>query len=273
MNTSQKMLTRVMAFAALAVTLGVAWSEIGSAYHGVFDLRAILLVFFSPVLVLALFGRREPNLRGLLWRHRQLRKLSNRALADELIRNTSAARGQYAFSHTVRLSESHADPMVRYAGGLFSARFGGDELSRLLLQRVQTEDAEWQSLGSALGFLTKMAPYFGMVATVIGMIKLLENMSDFTRISGSMALAMQGTLYGLLSFTLLYSPLQRYVSDCREELLKRNEMVARWFVLLSQQADPAYIERDLRSLGFTEVAPAPKSSIATSDPAAARGLS
>ena len=37
------------------------------------------------------------------------------------------------------------------------------------------------------GFLAKMAPYFGMLATVIGMISLLKNMQDFSKISSSMA--------------------------------------------------------------------------------------
>jgi flagellar motor component MotA len=239
--------TRITAALGLAATLGIAFSEAGSTYRGYFDLRAGLLVFAAPVLVLTLFQKQPLRLRSLVARLSRLRSQTPEDLGSELSRNSAAARGQYGFSHVARFSEGHADPLVRYAGALYSSRFDGDEIARLLTQRIQAEDSEWQAVGAALGFLTKMAPYFGMLATVIGMIKLLENMNDFTRISGSMALAMQGTLYGLLSFTLLYSPLQRYVTGCRDEALKRNELVARWFVLLAEQADPAYIERDMGS--------------------------
>lgn len=252
MKTMQSTQTRIVAMIALLATLAISFSEMGNAYHGFLDLRAALLVFLAPVFVLVLFGKQELQLRSSIKRLSQLRKLNTRQLVAELVSQTPAARSQYGFSHTVRFSENHADPMVRYAGSIFGGRFNADELSRLLVQKIEAEDAEWQDLNSALGFLTKMAPYFGMLATVIGMIKVLQDMNDFTKISGSIALAMEGTLYGLLSFTLLYSPLQRYISGCREQILKRNELIARWFVLISQQADPIYIERDLQSLAAAE---------------------
>lgn len=238
--------SRIGALVALIAVLAVSFSELGSSFDGFLDLRAALLVFLAPIFLLIVFGKQRIRLRSLIGRMSQLRKLDNRQLIDELVRQTAAARSQSGFLHTVRFSEGHSDPMVRYAGDLYGGRFNAEELSRLLVQKIQTEDAEWQDLSSALGFLTKMAPYFGMLATVIGMIKLLQNMNDFTKISGNIALAMEGTLYGLLSFTLLYSPLQRFVSGCREEILKRNELIARWFVLVNQQADPAYIERELQ---------------------------
>lgn len=251
MSQSKNALTRFTAFVGLLLTLLITFSKAGDAFHGYFDVRAALLVFAAPLLVMALFGKREPQPRRMLRRLFGVRKLETRELARELESETTASRGTYGFSHTARFAESHADPMVRYAGELFSARFSPNELARLLSQRIQSEDAEWQSMSSTLGFLAKMAPYFGMLATVIGMIKLLENMNDFSHISGSMALAMQGTLYGLLSFTLIYAPLQRLAAERREQHLRRNELIARWFVMISDQTEAAYIERDLNSLVAT----------------------
>lgn len=276
MKLMQSLQVRIAALIALLVTLGISFSELGNAFHAFIDLRAALLVFFAPILVLILFGKQDIQLRASVARISQLRRLSTAQLVSELMSQTPAARGQYGFLHTVRFSENHSDPMVQYAGNLFGGRFSPEELSRLLVQKIQAEDAQWQNLNSALGYLTKMAPYFGMLATVIGMIKVLQDMNDFTKISGNIALAMEGTLYGLLSFTLLYSPLQRYISDCREQILKRNELIARWFILVSQEADPTYIERDLSSLaaGENQVTSIPARDIPDSAvQATARGIS
>lgn len=251
MKQSKSTLTRLAAFAGLILTLVITFSEVGDAFGSYFDVRAALLVFAAPLLVMALFAKHEPQPRRMLGRLLGARKSGLFELARELEQETAAARGSYGFTHTARFAEKHADPMVRYAGELFSARFSPSELARLLSQRIAAEDAEWTAMSSTLGFLAKMAPYFGMLATVIGMIKLLENMSDFSRISSSMALAMQGTLYGLFSFTLVYAPLQRLASEGREQRLRRNELIARWFVMIADQTEAAYIERDLRSLTVT----------------------
>src|SRR6185437_8285523 len=106
---------------------------------------------------------------------------------EDLAKNTPLARGQFGFSHTLKMAENHPDALVKYAGDLYSAKFTAEEMEDLLVRRIQAEDNQWQNLCSAFGFLAKMAPYFGMLAPVIGMVKLLENLTDFTKISGSMA--------------------------------------------------------------------------------------
>lgn len=247
MKLSRHLLIKGIALVGLVAIFAFATKEGKEGAQSLIDIRAALLVFAAPILVLALFQKESIQWFALLGRMREVSKISSQELAQELEKNTLQSRGQYGFSHVVKLSEGHSDSLVRYAGELYSARFSNQEIAQLLVQRMQSEDQEWSHICAAFGFLAKMAPYFGMLATVLGMIKLLENMSDFTRISSSMALAMQGTLYGLLSFTVLYSPFQRFFIDFKNQILRRNEMVARWFILLSQQVDPVYIQQELRS--------------------------
>jgi len=257
MKTSRTLLTKGIALIGLVAVFGLAFSETKSSSH-LIDLRALLLVFVAPLLVLLLFQKENLPWGELFQRVRETLRLSSRELLQELDHNTPLARGQYGFSHTVKMSENHSDSMVKYAGDLFSARFNSEEIAKLLVQKIQAEDSQWQGVCMTFGFLAKMAPYFGMLATVIGMIKLLENMTDFTRISGSMALAMQGTLYGLISFTVLYSPMQRVFNEARNQMMERNEMIARWFVLVAEQTDPAYIQQELRSLNFGSLRSMPR---------------
>jgi len=249
-----KILIKGISLLGVVFTLKLAFSSGADSFH-YFDIRAALLVFAMPVFVLILFEKEGLNWRHVTSRARETVFLDIASLRKQLSDQTSAATGQYSTSHLLKMTENHRDSFVRFAGGLVTARFNSEEISRLLAQRIEAEDHQWSSVGETFGFMAKMAPYFGMLATVIGMVKLLENMSDFTKISGSMALAMQGTLYGLVSFTLLYSPLLKLLSGWREQIRKRNEMIAHWFILVSSRAESAYIREDLHSSAFLDSNP------------------
>jgi biopolymer transport protein ExbB/TolQ len=254
---------RLGAFIALAAILVVTLSnQAGQAFHGGLDLRAGLLVFVAPVLVSIFYSSDRFPLGWALARWQEQRKMPNEHLARALSEATEAALGTYGASRILRLTEDANDSFLAYAGEIHATRFKREEMAHLLMRRIEQEDRAFQELSASLGFLAKMAPYFGMLATVIGMIQLLGNMSDFTKISGGMALAMQGTLYGLVSFTLLYSPLQKLVLGFRSRFEKRNELIARWFVLVADRADVAFIRHELShglAHGFDRnaLAPAP----------------
>lgn len=251
MNIFRSFLLRGMSLLGLLFVLRFAASESKENFHGYIDLRAALLVFVAPIFVLILFQKDRFEIRSLIQRIRSMSRLDSSALGQELNGQTEAATGQFGLSRILKFTENHPDSMVSYAGDLVAARFKPEEVARFLTQKIQAEDLLWQAIANAFGFLAKMAPYFGMLATVMGMIKLLENMSDFTKISQSMALAMQGTLYGLVSFTLVYSPIQKYLTGWREQALRRNEMIAKWFVLVAQKADTSYVREELRSMGVS----------------------
>jgi flagellar motor component MotA len=248
MKHSRNFLIKAIALISLILVFRLANQDTETTTQSAIDHRAALLVFIAPICVFVFFQKESLRLSFILKRIRELFQKDTDSLSLELEKSTLQARGQYGYSYMTKMSENHPDSTVRYAGEIFSARFSSQEMAQLLMQKIQTEESYWQNICSSIGFLAKMAPYFGMLATVLGMIKLLENMSDFSHISASMALAMQGTLYGLVSFTVFYSPLQRYFSELKNQILRRNEMIARWFVSVTQQIDPAYIQQEVRSL-------------------------
>src|SRR5207248_787419 len=59
--------------------------------------------------------------------------------------------------------------------------------------------------------LARAAPAMGLVGTTLGLITLLRDLSDFSQLGPSMALALLCTLYGLLLANGLYQPLARLV--------------------------------------------------------------
>lgn len=238
-------LFKILAAFALFWVLKFSFQDAEVVKDEVVDLRAALLVFIAPVLIFIIFQTDRIRWVFLLSRAIQVFRLNNDELLSWLEKNTTEARGLYGYSHVVKMSQSHFDRTVRYAGEAFSARFSPEELQRLLSQRLQEEDSQWQSAYSLFGFLAKMAPYFGMMATVVGMVKLLEKLSDLAMISSNMSLAMQGTLYGLVSLLIVYNPMQTFFQTLRAKIFKRNELISEWFLLVAQEADPSYIKKEL----------------------------
>jgi chemotaxis protein MotA len=233
---------------AAIVTLTAAFGSPESLpFQSYIDVKAALLVFVMPLLVLA-FYQKDPVPLGTLWRRfRELKRASTSEVVNELLDLTASSPTGASSAKVAQFGEQHQDEFVRYCADLYVSKFTTSQLEELLSNRIEAEETRWSNLYMALGFLAKMAPYFGMLATVLGMTDLLRHMDDYHKISGSMALALQGTLYGLLSFTVLYSPLQKAVMGVRDSFRQRNLLVARWFLLVSDKAEPALVRQQLLS--------------------------
>jgi chemotaxis protein MotA len=83
--------------------------------------------------------------------------------------------------------------------------------------------------------LSKLAPSFGMVGTITGMIQLFRNMnSDNLNIGSSMSLALLATLYGVAFGAGIAGPVGHFLNNLLDERLgflercekSANELVA-----------------------------------------------
>ena len=72
----------------------------------------------------------------------------------------------------------------------------------------------------------RFAPAFGMIGTLLGLITMLGQLSDPTRIGGGMAVALITTLYGVVLSNASFLPLADKLA-----LLSRREAIAREVVL------------------------------------------
>ena len=72
-------------------------------------------------------------------------------------------------------------------------------------EACQAERARTREMAlSPLHHAAEMAPVFGMVGTLIGLIQMLQNLSDPTAIGPAMAVAMITTFYGALLANLVF---------------------------------------------------------------------
>ena len=106
--------------------------------------------------------------------------------------------------------------------------------------------------------LGSFAPAFGMIGTLVGLVQMLQNLSDPSKIGGGMATALLTTLYGAMAANMLFIPLAGKL-DVRagEEALLR-ELMIEGIVAIQSGEGPQLIKEKLKSF----VAPSAREAVA-----------
>ncbi len=98
-----------------------------------------------------------------------------------------------------------------------------------------------------MGAFGTFAPAMGMIGTVIGLILMLQTMSDPSTIGPSMAVALITTFYGAVLANLVFLPLAGKLKlRSKEEVLIRS-MVMEGILAISKGENPRIIEEKLTS--------------------------
>lgn len=97
-------------------------------------------------------------------------------------------------------------PMIRGLGliadGTDSATL--HEILSTELKQIQENQKKGQKIFSEMG---KFSPAFGMIGTLIGLVQMLSNLDDPSKIGPNMAVALLTTLYGALLSNLFFLPM------------------------------------------------------------------
>lgn len=95
--------------------------------------------------------------------------------------------------------------------------------------------------------MAAMGPAWGMIGTLIGLVNMLKNLSDFASIGPNMAVALLTTLYGSLMANWLATPIMNKLSDnnAREIVLK--EVMVEGLLSIQAGENPHVIEEKLKS--------------------------
>lgn len=139
-----------------------------------------------------------------------------------------------------------ADPFLKK--GLQLVVDGSDpELVRDILQTEISFLEDRHKVGASLfETLGTLAPAFGMIGTIIGLIQMLRSLDDPSTIGVGMATALLTTFYGALSANLVFIPIATKLKGrSHDELLTKQVMLEG---ILSIQAgdNPRIVEEKLR---------------------------
>ncbi|HKX46739.1 MAG TPA: MotA/TolQ/ExbB proton channel family protein, partial [Planctomycetota bacterium] len=124
-------------------------------------------------------------------------------------------------------------------------------------------EAEWQRQRhmngkKMLDALGSFAPAFGMIGTLVGLIQMLSNLADPSKIGGGMATALLTTLYGAVAANMVFIPLSGKLDQrAKEEALLR-ELMIEGIVAIQSGDGPQLIKEKLKAF----VAPSAREAVA-----------
>ena len=108
-----------------------------------------------------------------------------------------------------------------------------------------------------------MGPAWGMIGTLIGLVKMLNNMSDPNSIGPAMAVALLTTLYGSLIANWIATPISTKLSINNDNEYKLRQVMIEGLLSIQAGENPRVIEEKLKSF----ISPAQRrSSEATDNP-------
>ncbi|MFH1810659.1 MAG: MotA/TolQ/ExbB proton channel family protein [Pseudomonadota bacterium] len=89
------------------------------------------------------------------------------------------------------------------------------------------------------------APALGLVGTLVGLVQMLQNMSDPSSIGPSMAVALLTTLYGAILANLVFNPLAGKLRTRSSREVQSRELVLAGVLSICTGDNPRVVERKL----------------------------
>jgi chemotaxis protein MotA len=122
------------------------------------------------------------------------------------------------------------------------------------LTKMNERHAHWMKV---LDNWSKIAPGFGMLGTVLGLIAMLKNLEDKSRIGPNMAVALVTTFYGAIMANLLFQPMLGNLLDQDGEETTVREMIIEGVLSIQAGDNPRILLVKLASY----LAPGPKKAL------------
>ena len=91
------------------------------------------------------------------------------------------------------------------------------------------------------------APAFGMIGTLIGLVQMLQNLDDPSKIGGGMAVALITTFYGALMANVLFLPLAGKLGAREKEEVLIREIIIEGVIAIQAGDQPQLVEEKLKS--------------------------
>ncbi len=169
-----------------------------------------------------------------------------REAIDKIVELATIARREGVLALEGQLS-SIKDPFLRK--GIQLVVDGTDpEIVREILETELATQSERHKMGAKI-FLTMggFAPTLGVTGTVMGLVHMMENLSDPSRMGPMIASAFLATLYGVGSANLVFIPIGNKLANRSQHEIFVREMILEGILSLQAGHSPMVIEEKLKA--------------------------
>jgi len=168
-------------------------------------------------------------------------------LIDRIIKYATLARKEGLLALETQLKEID-DRFFAKGVQLVVDGFSADTVRDILELEAEVEKQRHTVGKTMLQQLGTFAPAFGMVETLIGLVQMLSNLSDPSKIGAGMAGALVGTFYGAFLANMVFLPLAGKLDIRAKEENQLRELMIEGVVAIQSGEKPALIREKL--MGF-----------------------
>ena len=119
-----------------------------------------------------------------------------------------------------------------------------EDIMRTELDAVATRHRDGKALHDCMG---RFAPAFGMIGTLMGLVIMLGDMSDPSKIGAGMAVALLTTMYGAIASNVVFLPFAEKLGFNNKQELLAMEIVVRGIMAIQSGENPRVIEQKLNT--------------------------
>ena len=165
-------------------------------------------------------------------------------LINQLVQFSDNARREGLLSLDDSLNEVEDD---FFRGGLRLVVDGTDPdvIKRILYTNMDQVESRHEDGIGIFERWAKLAPAFGMIGTLLGLIGMMVNLEDTSSIGPNMAVALVTTLYGSVFANLILSPIQFKLEDRHKEEMQIKEIMVQGILSIQSGDNPRILEDKL----------------------------
>ena len=177
------------------------------------------------------------------------------ALIAQMVELANVARRDGVLALEGKLAEI-SDPFLQTALGFLvdgvDARVVRESLSAKIEAYQEEEQVGAKVFESAGGF----APTIGILGAVLGLIHVMENLADPTKLGSGIATAFVATVYGVGSANVIFLPISTKLKRKLAKERERQTLIAEGILSIQEGLNPRVLEAKLRAVAGHEAAEA-----------------
>ncbi len=120
-------------------------------------------------------------------------------------------------------------------------------LRETLEQEISTYEEERRRVAKVYETAGGFAPTVGILGAVLGLIHVMENLTEPAKLGAGIAVAFVATIYGVGSANLVLLPLSKKLNNRLNEELCLRELILEGVLGIQSGVNPYYLEQKLRS--------------------------
>jgi chemotaxis protein MotA len=183
--------------------------------------------------------------------------VDSKAMIAQIVELATLSRKQGLLALEGKL-KSMTDPFLKKGLQLVIDGTEAKSIREILEIEVEQFEEENSLSGKVWDSLGGFAPTIGILGAVLGLIHVMENLSDPSKLGSGIATAFVATIYGVGAANLFFLPIGGKIKLKTKELVLARQLIIEGLVSLAQAENPKMIEEKLAGYLPESQRPKPK---------------